>query len=147
VIQRYRKPSGGREVLVRDFMTSIIVTAESETPVLEAARLMAAEDIGSLMVTRGDVLIGMVTRKDVISAQLLSEDIYSSLSVEDIMTSPVVTISPDADLGQTISVMNQTDIKCLPVMEGDSVIGVVSASDVIRVLATVKLIADGAPGE
>ncbi|MHA2378461.1 MAG: CBS domain-containing protein [Candidatus Thorarchaeota archaeon] len=134
-------------MLVRDFMTSIIVTAESETPVLEAARLMAAEDIGSLMVTRGDVLIGMVTRKDVISAQLLSEDIYSSLSVEDIMTSPVVTISPDADLGQTISVMNQTDIKCLPVMEGDSVIGVVSASDVIRVLATVKLIADGAPGE
>lgn len=134
-------------MLVRDFMTSIIVTAESETPVLEAARLMAAEDIGSLMVTRGDVLIGMVTRKDVISAQLLSEDTYSSLSVEAIMTSPVVTISPDADLGQTISVMNQTDIKCLPVMEGDSVIGVVTASDVIRVLATVKLIADGAPGE
>jgi len=128
-------------------MTSIIVTAESETPVLEAARLMAAEDIGSLMVTRGDVLIGMVTRKDVISAQLLSEDTYSSLSVEAIMTTPVVTISPDADLGQTISVMNQTDIKCLPVMEGDSVIGVVTASDVIRVLATVKLIADGAPGE
>jgi CBS domain-containing protein len=128
-------------------MTSIIVTAESETPVLEAARLMAAEDIGSLMVTRGDVLVGMLTRKDIISAQLLSEDTYSSLTVEAIMTSPVVTISPDADLGQTISVMNQTDIKCLPVMEGDSVIGVVTASDVIRVLATVKLIADGAPGE
>jgi CBS domain-containing protein len=134
-------------VLVRDFMTSIIVTAESETPVLEAARLMAAEDIGSLMVTRGDVLVGMVTRKDVISAQLLSEDTYSSLTVEAIMASPVVTISPDADLGQTISVMNQTNIKCLPVMEGDSVIGVVTASDVIRVLATVKLIADGAPRE
>ncbi|MFW9945133.1 MAG: CBS domain-containing protein [Candidatus Sifarchaeia archaeon] len=134
-------------MLVRDFMTSIIVTAESETPVLEAARLMAAEDIGSLMVTRGDVLVGMVTRKDLISAQLLSEDTYSSLSVDAIMTSPVVTISPDADLGQTISVMNQTNFKCLPVMEGDSVIGVVTASDVIRVLATVKLIADGAPGE
>jgi len=134
-------------VLVRDFMTSMIVTAESETPVLEAARLMAAEDIGSLMVTRGDVLVGMVTRKDVISAQLLSEDTYSSLTVEAIMNSPVVTISPDADLGQTIAVMNQTNIKCLPVMEGDSVIGVVTASDVIRVLATVKLIADGAPEE
>ncbi len=134
-------------MLVRDFMTSIIVTAESETTVLEAARLMAAEDIGSLIITRGDVLVGMVTRKDLISAQLLSEDTYSSLSVDAIMTSPVVTISPDADLGQAISVMNQTDFKCLPVMEGDSVIGVVTASDVIRVLATVKLIADGAPGE
>ncbi|UCH03616.1 MAG: CBS domain-containing protein, partial [Candidatus Thorarchaeota archaeon] len=95
-------------MLVRDFMTSIIVTAESETPLLEAARLMAAEDIGSLMVTRGDVLVGMLTRKDIIAAQLLSEDTYSSLTVEAIMTSPVVTISPDADLGQAISVMNQT---------------------------------------
>ncbi|MFW9800815.1 MAG: cyclic nucleotide-binding/CBS domain-containing protein [Candidatus Thorarchaeota archaeon] len=134
-------------MLVRDFMTSMIVTAEFETPVLEAARLMAAEDIGSLMVTRSDVLVGMVTRRDIIAAHLLSEDIYMSLSVEDIMTSPVISISPEADLGQAISVMNQTNAKCLPVMEGDSVIGVVSASDVIRVLATVKLIADGGPDE
>ncbi|MFW9846017.1 MAG: CBS domain-containing protein, partial [Candidatus Thorarchaeota archaeon] len=45
-------------------MTSLIVTSEAETPLREAAKLMAAEDIGSLIVTRGDVLAGMVTRKD-----------------------------------------------------------------------------------
>ncbi len=134
-------------MLVRDFMTSMIITAEFETPVVEAARLMAAEDIGSLMITRGDVLVGMVTRRDIIAAHLLSEDIYMSLSVEDIMTSPVISISPDADLGQAISVMNQTNVRCLPVMEGDSVIGVVSVGDIVRVLATVKLIADGGSEE
>ena len=94
-------------MLVRDFMTSLIVTSEAETPVKEAAKLMAAEDIGSLIVTKGDLLAGMVTRKEIIGARLLSDDAYFSLTVEDVMTSPVITISPDADLGQTIAVMNQ----------------------------------------
>ncbi|MHA2003696.1 MAG: CBS domain-containing protein [Candidatus Thorarchaeota archaeon] len=132
-------------MLVRDFMTSLIVTSEAETPVKEAAKLMAAEDIGSLIVTKGDLLAGMVTRKEIIGARLLSDDAYFSLTVEDVMTSPVITISPDADLGQTIAVMNQAGVKCLPVIEGDSIIGVVSTSDVIRVLATMKHLADGAP--
>jgi CBS domain-containing protein len=125
-------------------MTSLIVTSEAETPVKEAAKLMAAEDIGSLIVTKGDLLAGMVTRKEIIGARLLSDDAYFSLTVEDVMTSPVITISPDADLGQTIAVMNQAGVKCLPVIEGDSIIGVVSSSDVIRVLATMKHLADGA---
>ncbi|MHA1926244.1 MAG: CBS domain-containing protein [Candidatus Thorarchaeota archaeon] len=132
-------------MLVRDFMTSMIVTSEAETPVKEAAKLMAAEDIGSLLVTKGDLLAGMVTRKEIIGARLLSDDAYFSLTVEDVMTSPVITISPDADLGQTIAVMNQAGVKCLPVIEGDSIIGVVSTSDVIRVLDTMKPLADGAP--
>jgi CBS domain-containing protein len=126
-------------------MTSLIVTSEAETPVKEAAKLMAAEDIGSLIVTKGDLLAGIVTRKEIIGARLLSDDAYFSLTVEDVMTSPVITISPDADLGQTIAVMNQAGVKCLPVIEGDSIIGVVSTSDVIRVLATMKHLADGAP--
>lgn len=130
---------------VRDFMTFLIVTSEADTPVKEAAKLMAAEDIGSLIVTRGDVLAGMVTRKEIIGARLLSDDAYSSLTVEDVMTSPVITISPDADLGQTIAVMDQAGVRCLPVIEGDAIIGVVSTSDVIRVLATMKHLADSAP--
>ncbi len=134
-------------MLVRDFMTSLIVISEAETPVKEAAKLMAAEDIGSLIVTKGDVLAGMVTRREIIGARLLSDDSYSSLTVEDVMTSPVITISPDADIGQAIAVMNQASVKCLPVIEGDSIIGVVSTSDVIRVLATMKHLADGAPRE
>ncbi|MFX0108498.1 MAG: CBS domain-containing protein, partial [Candidatus Hodarchaeota archaeon] len=68
-------------MLVSDFMTSIIVTAETDTPLIDAARLMAAEDIGSLMITRGDVLVGMITRKDIIGAQLLSAESYRSLTV------------------------------------------------------------------
>ncbi|MHA2150495.1 MAG: CBS domain-containing protein [Candidatus Thorarchaeota archaeon] len=130
---------------VRDFMTSLIITAEAETLVKDAAKLMAAEDIGSLLVTKADVLAGMVTRREVIGAHLLSSESYQTLTVEDIMTTPVVTIGPDADIGQTISLINQTGRRCIPVIEGNDIIGVVTTTDIIRVLATMKLIADGAP--
>ncbi|MFW9850851.1 MAG: cyclic nucleotide-binding/CBS domain-containing protein [Candidatus Thorarchaeota archaeon] len=131
-------------MIVRNFMTAIIVTADCDALVVDAAKLMAAENVGSLIITQKDVLAGIVTRRDVIAAQLLSDDLYHAQTVEDIMTSPVVTVSPDADLGQVIAIMNQTGRRHLPVIEGDSIIGVVSASDIIRVLATVKLLAEGA---
>ncbi|MBY8996523.1 MAG: CBS domain-containing protein [Candidatus Thorarchaeota archaeon] len=126
-------------------MTSLIITAEAETLVVDAARLMAAEDIGSLLITKADVLAGMVTRREVIAAQLLSEESYHNLRVKDIMTTPVVTIGPEADIGQAISLINQTGKRHIPVIEGNDIIGLVATTDIIRVLATMKLIADGAP--
>jgi len=128
-------------MLVRDFMTEIIVTAEEDVSVEDAARLMAAESIGSLIITNDDILSGMITRQDVVSAQLLSEETYRSLIVGDIMHSPVVSVSPDSDIGQVISLMNSTGKHHLPVIDGDEIIGIVAASDIIRVLATFKLVA------
>lgn len=131
-------------MLVKDFMTSIIVTADHDALVSDAARLMAAENVGSLVITQGDVLAGLVTRRELIAAQLLSDEIYHSLILEDIMITPVVTISPDADIGQAIGLMNQTGRHHIPVIDGDDITGMVSSSDIIRVLATVKLLAQGA---
>ncbi|MHA1136465.1 MAG: CBS domain-containing protein [Candidatus Thorarchaeota archaeon] len=128
---------------VREFMTAMVVTAEVDTPVSEAAKLMALDDVGSLIVTKSEVLAGMVTRREIIGARLFSEEAYRTLVIGDIMTTPVVTIGPDADLGQAISLMNQTGKRRVPVIEGEDIIGMVSASDIIRVLATMKLIADG----
>ena len=128
-------------------MTALIITADADTPVVDAAKLMAAEDIGSLLVTKADVLAGMVTRREIIGARVFSDKTYETLCVSDIMTTPVVTIGPEADLGQAISLMNQTGKQHIPVIEGNDIIGLVATTDIIRVLATMKLIADGAPEE
>lgn len=131
-------------MIVKDFMTSIIVTADTDVLVSQAAKLMAIERIGSLIVTQSDILAGMVTRHDILAARLMSDETYATLTLKEIMHSPVISISPEADLGQLVSLMNQTEKQHIPVLSGDEVIGLVSTSDVIRVLATVKLIADSA---
>ena len=132
---------------VKDFMTSLVITTEIDTPVVDAAKLMAIDDVGSLIVTKSDVLAGIVTRREIIGARLFSDESYQSLVVGDIMTSPVVTIGPDAELGQAIGLMNQTGKRRIPVIEGSDIIGMISTTDVIRVLATMKLIADGSTEE
>ncbi|MCF2136420.1 MAG: CBS domain-containing protein [Candidatus Thorarchaeota archaeon] len=129
---------------VKDFMTNILVTADEDTLVSEAAKLMAAEDIGSLIITRQDEMVGIVTQRDIIAAHLLSADIYEGLQVKDIMMTQIVTIDPDADLWQALALMDQTGKKHIPVVAGNDTIGVVSATDIIRVLATMKIIAEGA---
>jgi CBS domain-containing protein len=131
-------------MMTKDFMTSTIVTIDESVPVTEAARLMAAEDIGSLFVTKNEVLIGVMTEKDIISAQLLSEEAFHGLVARDIMSTPLVSIDPNADLWEVIKLMDQTGKHHIPVIQGDSAIGVVTATDIIRVLATMKLIAEGA---
>jgi CBS domain-containing protein len=130
---------------VREFMTSLIVTADAATPVVEAAKIMAVEDVGSVIVTKNEVLVGLVTQKDIIAAQLMSEGVYHRLTLEDIMSSPVVTISPDADLVQAIALMHQTGKRHIPVIEDEDIIGIVTSTDVLRVIATMKLVAKGVP--
>ncbi|MCK4279754.1 MAG: CBS domain-containing protein [Candidatus Thorarchaeota archaeon] len=129
-------------MLVSDFMTKMIITAEASTPVTNAARVMAAEDIGCLVVTKADVLAGIVAQHDIIGAHLLSEEVYQTMVLADIMTTPVVTVSPEADLGQLIALMHQSGRRHIPVVVGDSITGIVTTTDVIRVLATMKMIAD-----
>ena len=131
-------------MLVKDFMTSMIITADVEALVVDAAKLMAVENVGSLIVTRDEVLAGMVTRRDIIAAQLLSDEVFHTLTLGDIMETPVVAISPSVELWQAVSLMNQTGRTHIPVMEGNEITGVISSSDVIRALATLKLLATGA---
>lgn len=130
---------------VREFMTPGIVTADVTTPVTEAAKIMAVEDVGSVIVTKNDILAGLVTQKDIIAAQLLSEGVYHRLTLEDIMSSPVVTIDPDADLTQAIALMHQSGKRHIPVIEGNDIIGIVTSTDVLRVIATMKLVGKGSP--
>jgi CBS domain-containing protein len=70
--------------------------------------------------------------------------VYHNLKLEDIMETPVITINPDSDLGQVVGLMDQTGCKHIPVIDGNDIIGIVTATDVIGVLATMKLIAQGA---
>jgi acetoin utilization protein AcuB len=132
---------------VKDFMTSMLITADSETPIIEAVKLMAAEEVGSLFVCKNEVVVGLVTRSDLVEAQLLSAEVYNTLKLEDVMTSPLVTISPDADLDQTISLMDKTGRKYIPVIQGAEITGIVTSTDVIRVLARVRLVADAVSDE
>jgi CBS domain-containing protein len=105
-----------------------------EDPVLEAIQLMADKHVGALPVTRNGELVGVISERDYARKVILLGRSSAETPVWQIMSSPVVTVSPDEDVRQCMQLMTHRRIRHLPVVEDGRMIGVVSIGDLVRVV-------------
>jgi CBS domain-containing protein len=117
---------------IRDVMTTNPTTVERSTSVLEAAKVMAGEDVGPLPVTEGGRLVGIITDRDVVVRVLAEERDAQATTVGDICSSDLVTVTPEDELDQALRKMASAQVRRLPVVEGDRIIGIVAQADVAR---------------
>jgi CBS domain-containing protein len=109
-----------------------IVAVPQEAPVLEVIRLMAEHHIGSVLVMQGHELVGIATERDYARKVILQGRSSAETPVAQIMSSPVVTISP-TDTAQTcMQLMTHRKIRHLPVVEDGRVLGLVSIGDLVK---------------
>jgi CBS domain-containing protein len=110
------------------------VSVSPDAPVSEAISKMVAAGVGSVAVTEESRLVGILTERDIL--KLAGEGAeFDTVRVEQAMTASVVTISPDADVVAAARLMGERQIRHLPVVEGENVLGVVGIRDVLGVLA------------
>lgn len=144
-------------MLVQAIMTSPPITVQTSASIAEAARLMLDHRISGLpVVDANGALVGIVSEGNFLRrGELDTERKRSWLSdfltspgtiaeeyvrargrrVEDVMTSPVTTISPQSLVSEAVELMERNDIKRLPVMEGGKLIGIIARSDLLRALS------------
>jgi CBS domain-containing protein len=103
-----------------------------ETPVLEAIRAMAEHHIGALLVMKGEVLAGIVSERDYARKVILLGRSSSDTPVRDIMTTPVLTVSPDTSVEQCMQLVTDKRVRHLPVLEAGRVVGMVSIGDLVK---------------
>jgi CBS domain-containing protein len=103
-----------------------------ETPVLEAIRAMAEHHIGALLVMKGEVLAGIVSERDYARKVILLGRSSSDTPVRDIMTTPVLTVSPETSVEQCMQLVTDKRVRHLPVVEAGRVIGMVSIGDLVK---------------
>lgn len=109
-----------------------LITVPKEAPVLEVVRLMAEHHIGSVLVMQGGELIGIATERDYARKVILQGRSSADTPVAQIMSSPVVTVTP-TDTAQTcMAMMTQRRIRHLPVMDEGKVVGLVSIGDLVK---------------
>ncbi len=109
-----------------------IVAVPQEAPVLEVIRLMAEHHIGSVLVMQGHELVGIATERDYARKVILQGRSSAETPVLQIMSSPVVTVSP-GDTAQTcMQLMTHRKIRHLPVVEEGRVLGLVSIGDLVK---------------
>ena len=129
-------------MLVRDRMTTNVVTTSPDTDVEKAFELMKSRNIRRLPVVDAEgTLIGIVTDRDVRgvlipwkSSKEEREFYYfaSEVRVKEIMTSDVVTVSPEADIAEVARLIHAHKIGGLPVVEdGNKVVGIITAMDIL----------------
>ena len=118
---------------VRDAMTSNPRSIESSTTVTEAARLMKADDVGSLPIVDGDQLVGMVTDRDTVIRVVAEGKDPQSTTVGEIASRDLVTVDPEQDLDEAMRLMAQHQVRRLPVAEEDGrLVGILAQADVAR---------------
>jgi CBS domain-containing protein len=124
----------GNAVQVRDVMTPATVTKSRAESLRAASAQMWREQTGSLLVTEGGRLVGIITERDVLRAVALGANPDQS-SVDEVMTAEVYTVPPDTQLQDAARQMAARQIRHLPVMDGEQILGVVSMRDVTGVFA------------
>jgi CBS domain-containing protein len=112
----------GREVLKID----------AESSALDAVRQMVGANIGSLLVTDGDEVTGIVTERDYLRRVAEKGPTDEDVTVRDIMSSPLVVVSPETGIDECMAVMTDRRIRHLPVVDNGDVVGIVSIGDVVK---------------
>jgi CBS domain-containing protein len=122
------------QVPIADVMTTRLLQAGPADSVRAASRRMVAAGVGSVAVCEGPRLVGILTERDVLRLACDGTDL-DRVRVEEAMTKKVVTISPDADLLAAARLMGERQIRHLPVVEGENVLGMIGIRDVLAALA------------
>jgi CBS domain-containing protein len=114
---------------VRDTMTTEPKAIDASEAIVDAARAMREEDVGSLPVTEQGRLIGVITDRDIV-VRVVAEGRADSASVADALSRNPVTVEPDEDLDEALRLMARHQVRRLPVVEGDRLVGIVAQADV-----------------
>ena len=113
-------------------MTKDPCTIEADRPVAYAARMMKQEDVGLAPIVEGDRLVGALTDRDITLRVVAEGRDPQSTPVREVATKKLVTVDPSQDLDEALRLMAQHQVRRLPVVEGDRLVGVLAQADVAK---------------
>jgi CBS domain-containing protein len=117
---------------VRESMTSPPVSIGSDATAVEAARVLATENVGSLPVVDDDRLVGIVTDRDLVVRVLAKDLDPHDVPVAEVCSESPHIAAPDEPLDAALQRMAQQQVRRLPVVEGERLIGMLAQADVAR---------------
>lgn len=121
---------------VADIMTREVVTTEASKTVIDAAKVMAAQGVGCLLVVNpAKKAVGIITERDLVSRVLAESFDPTKILVTDVMTTPLWTVSSDLSLAKAAEVMVRYKVRRLPVVDEGVLVGIITVTDLARALS------------
>jgi CBS domain-containing protein len=117
-----------------DVMDVRLVSVSPDASARDACARMVTENVGCVAVCEGARLVGIFTERDVLRLAAEGADL-DGVCLREVMTTALVTVSPDAGIVDTARLMGARRIRHVPVVEGDNVLGMIGIRDVLGALA------------
>ena len=118
--------------ILRSKADSAVHSIRPDASVFEAVQLMALKNIGALLVTENDQIVGIVTERDYARKIALLARSSKDTPLRDIMTTAVMYVRPDQTCEECMALMTENRVRHLPVMMDGKLIGLISIGDLVK---------------
>ncbi len=118
---------------VGDAMTMNPITILANKTLRDAAKIMAKEHVGSLLVKENDSIIGILTEQDVVRKGVAGTGNTALKKVKEVMETNLTTTTPDEDIFEALRIMRDYNIRHLPVMHNGKFVGLVTLKDILKI--------------
>ena len=123
-----------RGITVKDIMTKSVISVDSTFTVNEAAKMMEDAKVGAVIVMENNTPVGIVTDRDFV-VKIVAHAYQITTPVKQIMSSPLIATSPDETVMMVADLMHTRNIRKLPVIDNDQVVGMITSTDLVNQLA------------
>lgn len=113
---------------IQNVMTTDVETCRPDETISDAAMKMKQYHVGAIPVTQEDNLMGMITDRDIV-VRCIAEQKPESTPVSEVMSSQIITAEPDMDIHQAAKMMAEKQIRRLPIVENQRLVGIASLGD------------------
>ncbi|WP_457590714.1 CBS domain-containing protein [Geoglobus sp.] len=118
---------------IGEFMQKEVAMVDEKTKVIDVARIMGERRIGSVIVTKNGKPYGIFTERDFFSKAILDNGMENAVS--NYASTPLITVSPDFSIREASKIMADMKVRRLVVVEDGNIVGIFTASDLVRALA------------
>ena len=117
------------QLWIKELIDNSVMSVNSTVPAFEAAKLMENSNSGAIVVLENQVPVGIVTNTD-LTVKIIAHSYPTDTPIRRIMSSPLISISPETDINTAAELLSSRKIRKLPVIDDDEVIGILIASDI-----------------
>ncbi|HJJ22975.1 MAG TPA: CBS domain-containing protein [Nitrosopumilus sp.] len=123
-----------KKISVKQIMSHSVVSVDSSVTATDAAKMMEDTGVGSIVILENAVPIGIITDRD-FAIKITAHSYPIDTPVKRIMSYPLISIDPNSDLLIASDLMLTRNVKKLPVIDDDKVIGIITSSDLVKHIA------------
>ena len=123
-----------KTITVADVMTKSVISVDASMTINETAKMMEDAKVGAVIVMENNTPVGIVTDRD-FAVKVAAHAYEISTPIKQIMSSPLLSINSDESVRNAADLMYEREVRKLPVISDDKVVGIITATDIVNLLA------------